>query len=125
MSKSLERMLARQKSLSIKTPEVPAKSVAKQVAEPQAEVKPVVEKATVVAAQAEKRRALAKPRLPDGSRFEVQYDGPQEAWRGTLVVPDDSGGQLFRNSRSTLFTLLSVLDNMYRQSSKKVAEKQE
>ncbi len=57
----------------------------------------------------------AKTRLPDGSRFEVQYDAGKEQWNGTLTVPTEGGSTVaFTGSRSALFPLLSSLDEQYR-----------
>jgi hypothetical protein len=54
-------------------------------------------------------------RLPDGSRFEVQYDASTAKWNGTLTVPVPGGKPAtFTGSRSALFKLLSILDEQYR-----------
>src|SRR3954452_17874638 len=49
-------------------------------------------------------------RLPDGSRFEVTYDGAAQRWAGTLTVPSPGGAAAFSGSASGLFTLLAELD---------------
>jgi len=54
-------------------------------------------------------------RLPDGSRFEVRYDGAKEQWSGSLTVPTPAGTPAtFTGSASGLFPLLSSLDRQYR-----------
>jgi hypothetical protein len=54
-------------------------------------------------------------RLPDGSRFEVQYDAAKEQWSGTLTVPrPGQAAATFTGSRSSLFKLLTTLDEQYR-----------
>ena len=55
-------------------------------------------------------------RLPHGSSFSVTYDAAVTTWRGTLTVPipDLSRCEVFSSSHSTLFTLLSRLDDLYR-----------
>jgi hypothetical protein len=61
------------------------------------------------------RSEKPKTRLPDGSRFEVQYDAAKAQWTGTLSVP--TSGQAtatFSGSRSSLFKLLAILDDQYR-----------
>ncbi len=56
-------------------------------------------------------------RLPDGSRFEVQYDAASERWSGTLTVPTPGGEPAtFTGTGSALFRLLSSLDKQYRAS---------
>ncbi len=57
----------------------------------------------------------AKTRLPDGSRFEVQYDAASAVWNGTLSIPTPGGtATTFTESRSSLFKLLASLDDQYR-----------
>jgi hypothetical protein len=53
-------------------------------------------------------------RLPDRSRFEVQFDASAEAWSGTLTVPRDGVSNTFTASASGVFTLLTKLDTLYR-----------
>ena len=53
-------------------------------------------------------------RLPDGSRFEVQYDAAQGQWVGTLTVPAEGTPVVITGSRSGLFPLLTNLDKQYR-----------
>jgi hypothetical protein len=56
-----------------------------------------------------------KTRLPDGSRFEVQFDAEKGQWNGTLTVPVPGGTPAtFTGFRSSLFKLLAVLDDQYR-----------
>ncbi len=56
-------------------------------------------------------------RLPDGSRFEVQYDAAKGQWSGTLTVPNAGGASaVFTGARSALFQLLASLDEQYRAS---------
>jgi hypothetical protein len=56
-----------------------------------------------------------KTRLPDGSRFEVQYDAANAQWTGTLSVPTAGAKPAsFTGSRSSLFKLLAILDDQYR-----------
>ncbi len=57
----------------------------------------------------------AKTRLPDGSRFEIQYDAAKQQWSGTLTVPTEGGSPVaITGSRSGLFPLLASLDEQYR-----------
>ena len=53
-------------------------------------------------------------RLPDRSRFEVQFDAAAEAWSGTLTMPGDGEALTFSATASGVFTLLSKLDQLYR-----------
>jgi hypothetical protein len=63
------------------------------------------------------RAEKPKSRLPDGSRFEVQYDAAKQQWSGTLTVPAaGQGATSFTGARSSLFKLLAVLDDQYRSS---------
>jgi hypothetical protein len=57
-----------------------------------------------------------KTRLPDGSRFEVQYDAAKAQWTGTLTVPasGQAAAATFTGSKSSLFKLLASLDDQYR-----------
>jgi hypothetical protein len=65
--------------------------------------------------QSGKAAAPHAGRLPDGSRFEVQYDAAQEQWSGSLTVPGPDGEPAtFTGSGSALFPLLSSLDRQYR-----------
>lgn len=64
-----------------------------------------------------KARGPHAGRLPDGSRFEVVYDGTKQQWTGTLTVPGPDGtSATFTGSGSGLFPLLSNLDVKYRES---------
>jgi hypothetical protein len=58
------------------------------------------------------RRPLG--RLPDRSRFEVQFDAAAASWSGTLTVPGDGEALTFTATTSGVFTLLSKLDQLYR-----------
>jgi hypothetical protein len=61
------------------------------------------------------REKPAGGRLPDGSRFEMQYDATKQQWSGTLTVPAPEGAPAsFSGSASALFRLLSSLDEKYR-----------
>jgi hypothetical protein len=73
-------------------------------------------------ARAEKRRerpAPVKPtghesqRLPHNAVFRVSYDAATETWSGYLAVP---GREAVQAQASGVFRLLSVLDQMYRDS---------
>jgi hypothetical protein len=93
----------------------------KQAAETEAAQKRQIEKEKR-RAQGESGRQPMSPggqggRLPDGSRFEVQYDADKQQWSGTLTVPTATdGGEAakFTGSGSGLFPLLSSLDRQYR-----------
>ena len=49
-------------------------------------------------------------RLPDGARFEVEYDAVARMWAGRLVI----GEQVYGDMASGVFTLLRQLDAKYR-----------
>lgn len=67
------------------------------------------------------RKMDTRPRLPDGTRFEVEYDAASETWSGVLFLRDGDRGPdmkhvfYFHNNRPGVFTLLTALDTMYRQ----------
>lgn len=76
--------------------------------------------ACVASTQAEEAKAHAaastRGRLPDGSRFDVQWDAVKEHWTGTLVVPGDLTpcGTIFSARARGVFPLLAKLDKLYR-----------
>ena len=76
------------------------------------------ERAKNTAAQERKRPKMQKrqqvSRLPDQSGFEVRYHAATETWSGTLTVPVDGVPNTFTASASGVFTLLSMLDTLYR-----------
>jgi hypothetical protein len=75
------------------------------------------ERAKNQAGQEPKGRKMPKRqtgRLPDRSRFEVQFDAATETWSGTLTISVDGGARTFTAAASGVFTLLSKLDELYR-----------
>jgi septal ring factor EnvC (AmiA/AmiB activator) len=110
------REARRQKALSRDCKECRAK---RQQEELEAAQRRKAEKEKRRMEQSEQPRPGDKPkaRLPDGSRFEVQYDGAKQQWSGTLTVPTQGQGTAsFTGARSSLFKLLAVLDDQYRAS---------
>ncbi len=61
-------------------------------------------------------RKHAQPRLPHQSTFHAIYDHATESWGGNLVIflANDQVQTFYANAR-TVFTLLSKLDQKYRQ----------
>jgi hypothetical protein len=59
-----------------------------------------------------KRSSHTTGRLPDGSKFEVTYNGNETRWNGTLAI----GETVFTDSAGNLFKLLNRLDQQYRGS---------
>ncbi len=59
------------------------------------------------------------PRLPDHSVFRIEWSVMEQQWKGYLEVPNEG---VFTSSAFTAYTLLSKLDNLYRQSLKKSLE---
>jgi len=71
--------------------------------------------AEVIAAadrKAQKKVAMLKPRLPDGSRFVATYDATATRWTGTLTIE----GATLEQGASSLSKLLHKLDDAYRAS---------
>lgn len=61
-------------------------------------------------------RERDKPRLPGGSKFEVDYNAEKQEWTGCLDVQisEDGKRKLFQGSSNGVFYLLEKLDNTYR-----------
>jgi hypothetical protein len=60
---------------------------------------------------ADHNRVPKTERLPDGSRFVVQYDSEHQLWTGSLFVP---GADDITGSAPGVFRLLRQLDAAYR-----------
>lgn len=56
-----------------------------------------------------------KGRLPDRSRFDVQWDATAKKWSGSLVIETATGPKVFSGKNSGVFLLLHKLDDQYRE----------
>jgi hypothetical protein len=59
-------------------------------------------------------------RLPDGARFNVVYDAAKQEWSGTLTI----GSDVFSDSASGVFALLTRLDRLYRNQVQPIAQEE-
>ena len=122
MTNHLERMRAKQRQFPAETV-VPAERPKKLERVPDlaatAADEPALEPSTVVETRPRrgKRKQPHHERLPDGSRFDVQFDASAGMWSGKLIVPGICP-QEFQGRWRTLFGLLSRLDRQYRCSLK-------
>lgn len=73
----------------------------------------------VIPPRARDRKYQKKARLPDKSKFVVEWNLSDGLWHGILVVPGDQGDlgpRAYEMKFGAVFQLMAKLDDMYRKS---------